>query len=414
MSSRIHRQPSLLREPDFRRAYVAGAVSMLGDSLQFVAVLWYAVTLGGPLGVIAVRVVDTLPGLLFGLHGGAAADRRNRRGTLVAANLAAGCALVPVAVAGVTGALPLWGLALGGFAVATASSYFTPAFGSLLPSLAGRARVQQANALVNATNAALRIGGLGLAAGLLAAVPAGVFFALNAVSFFVSAALLSRLPRGERLTPAVSRPRPTAGFGALRHRPGLGAAVAMLGAGMSVQTGVWTVGIASLANTELGGASSLSLLLLATGVGTIGAGVLLSHRTVRRKVLASSLVWTLVLPGYLLLGTARSLPLALLGTAIVGATSAAAAVLVTAAAQESIPDDLLGRALGVVFVANVGSKPLGLLVLAPLYLVLDPTVVFAAGGVVLFLLALAAAAAVVGASRRARALPATDSIISLR
>lgn len=400
MNGRSKRQPSLLREPDFRRAYVANATSTLGDSLQFVAVLWYAVTLGGPLGVIVVRVVDSLPGLLFGVHGGAAADRRNRRETLVAANLVAGGALVPVAVAGIAGVLPLWGLALGGFAVATAGSYFTPAFGSLLPSLAGRDRMQQANALVNATNAALRIGGLGLAAVLLAVVSIGAFFAVNAVSFFVSAALLSRLPHGARLEPTVRRP-PTAGFGALRNRPGLGAAIAMLAAGMAVMTGVWTVGIAAIAQTELGGASALSLLLLATGLGAIGSGAPLSRWPVRRKALASSLVWTLALPGYLLLGTAGSLPLALLGTTIVGATSASAIVLVTAATQESIPDDLLGRALGVVFMANVGSKPLGLLAIAPLYLVLDPTVVFPAGGIALFLLALAASAAVIVATRRA-------------
>src|SRR6476660_9122541 len=53
---------TVLRErPDFRRAYLANAVSGLGDSFQFVAVMWIAVVTGGTLGVIAVRLADGLP-----------------------------------------------------------------------------------------------------------------------------------------------------------------------------------------------------------------------------------------------------------------------------------------------------------------------------------------------------------------
>jgi hypothetical protein len=59
--------------PGFRRAYLANAVSQLGDSFQFVAVMWLAVVTGGGLGVIAVRLADGLPALLLALHGGASA-----------------------------------------------------------------------------------------------------------------------------------------------------------------------------------------------------------------------------------------------------------------------------------------------------------------------------------------------------
>lgn len=46
----------LLAKPDFRRVYLAGAAGQLGDAFQFVALLWYAVLLGGPLGVMVARV----------------------------------------------------------------------------------------------------------------------------------------------------------------------------------------------------------------------------------------------------------------------------------------------------------------------------------------------------------------------
>ncbi len=399
------RPSQLLSEPDFRRSYLAGGVSQVGDAFQFVALMWFAVAVGGPLGVIAVRLGNSLPALLFGLHGGIAADRWNRRRTLIAADLVRAAVLLPVAFAAVSENLPLWSLVPTGFVLATATSYFTPAFGAFLPSLVGRANVQQANGLVSATNNVLSVAGWALAAALLTFVPVGWFFAINAASYLVSAALFSgvrtRGPDGS------STREPEAlldGFTSLRVRPGLGAAVAMLGVGMTVMTGVWTVGVAELAHSKLGhGASGLSLLLAATAAGAISSAAFLSKRPVRRKVYSSCVCWTFLLPAYVALGLADTLPPALAGTFVVGAVTGAAFVLVSAATQESIHEGLLGRAMGVVFLGTTGSKPLGLLLIAPLYLVLDPDVLFLAGGVVVFACAIAAATSVRFATRRALA-----------
>ena len=97
-----------------------------------------------------------------------------------------------------------------------------------------------------------------------------------------------------------------------------------------------------------------------------------------------------------------SLPGALAGTLIVGAATGATTVPVTAACQESVPADVLGRVMGVVFLAQVGSKAVGLILIAPLYAVFEPSSILAAGGVLLFVLALAASVAVGSATRRAR------------
>jgi hypothetical protein len=398
----------LLAEPDFRRAYLAGAVSQLGDAFQFVALMWFAVATGGPLGVIAVRIGNSLPALMFALHGGVAADRWNRRRLLIAADLVRAAVLIPAAVAGIAGVLPLWALVPVGFVLATATSYFVPAFGAFLPSLVGRHNVQQANGLISATNNVLSVSGWALAALLLSFVSVGTFFALNAASFAVSALLLI----GIRRRSAESREAGEShqlldGVASLRVRPGLGAAVAMLGIGMTVMTGVWTVGVAELAHSTLGhGASGLSLLFAATSAGTIASATFLSRRPVRRKVYSSCLCWVLLLPGYAALALAESLPLALAGTFVVGAATGAAIVLVSAATQESIQEHLLGRAMGAVFLGNLGAKPVGLVLIAPLYFLFDPKLLFLAGGLVVFACSLAAAAAVTAATKRARAVTA--------
>jgi MFS transporter, DHA3 family, macrolide efflux protein len=187
----------LLRRPDFRRLYLAVAASELGDSLHYIALMWFALDAGGPLGVVAVRLADSIPALVFGLHGGIAADRWSRKRLMVSADVARGIVLAPVAAAGLAGALPLWGLVVAAAALETATSYFAPAYGATVPSLVERENVQRANALVQATAQALSIGGWAVAAAFLTFMPVSVFFAVNAASFLVSGALISRLRHGE-------------------------------------------------------------------------------------------------------------------------------------------------------------------------------------------------------------------------
>src|SRR5215475_5957988 len=101
---------ALLRLRDFRTLFAAVSVSELGDALNYIALMWLALEHGGPLGVVAVRLADSVPGIVFGLHGGVAADRWSRRKLMVGADLVRGVVLVPVAIAAISGSLPLWGL----------------------------------------------------------------------------------------------------------------------------------------------------------------------------------------------------------------------------------------------------------------------------------------------------------------
>ena len=84
----------LLRQPGFRRVYLAVVTSELGDSFQYIALMWAALLAGGPLGVLAVRLADSVPALIFGFHGGVLADRAGRKRLMVSADLVRAAALV--------------------------------------------------------------------------------------------------------------------------------------------------------------------------------------------------------------------------------------------------------------------------------------------------------------------------------
>jgi MFS family permease len=391
----------LLRRPDFRRLYLAVAASELGDSLHYIALMWFAFDAGGPLGVVAVRLADSIPAIVFGLHGGLAADRFSRKRLMVSADLVRGIVLIPVAVAGLAGSLPLWGLVVAAFVLEAATSYFAPAYGATVPTLVDRANVQQANALVQGTAQTLSIGGWAVAAALLAFVPLSIFFAVNAVSFFVSAALIARVRRAEAHDPHAPRPRIREGLEALRPRPMLAASVIALGVAVTITAGSWIGGIPTFVRDSLHhGAGGFAIVMTGYAAGSIASGALLARVPIRRKALASLLAWTMYLPGYGLVAFAHSLPVAIAGAFFAAMGQSSAVVLINSAAQEDVPDAVLGRVLGVISLTHRGAHATGLLLVSPLFAFVGARVVFGASAIAVPLVGLAALAGAMLATRR--------------
>jgi MFS family permease len=381
----------LLRRPDFRRLYLAVAASELGDSLHYIALMWFALEAGGPLGVIAVRLADSIPAIVFGLHGGIAADRWSRKRLMVSADLVRGVVLVPVAAAALAGSLPLWALVVAAFILEAATSYFAPAYGATVPALVDRGNVQQANALVQATAQAVSIGGWAVAAALLAFIPVSVFFAVNAVTFFVSAALIGRLRHGREHDRPAATPRLREGFAALQPLPVLTAGVIALGVAVTITAGTWIGGVPTLIRDTLHhGAGGFSIVMAGYAAGAIVSGLVLARIPIRRKARASMLVWAMYLPGYGLVALATSLPLAIAGAFFAALGQSTSVVLLNSAAQEEVPDHLLGRVLGLISFTHRGAHATGLILISPLFAFVAPRAVFGAAAIVVPLVGLTA------------------------
>ena len=403
---------ALLSRPDFRRVYVAVSASELGDALQYIALMWFAFEAGGPLGVLAVRLADSVPALVFGLHGGLAADRWDRRRVLIGADLVRAAVLVPVAIAGLAGELPLWGLVVAAFLLTAATSYFDPAYGALLPALVDRRNVQQANGLVRATAEALSVGGWAVAAGLLAFLPVSVFFAVNAATFLFSAAVLAgvRSGRGGAADAGAAGLHDlAAGLQAIRIRPFLAAAVLANGLAVTIAAGTWIAGAPQLVSENLDrAAGGFALVMTGYALGAITAGAFLARRPVERKALGSLLAWSFYLPAYLVIALAGSVEVAMVGAFIGALGESSAVVLLNSAAQEQIPDRVLGRVMGLISLVHRGAHAVGLLLIAPLFAFLEPSLVFVGAALTLPLVGIGCAAwALTTARAGAAPAPAT-------
>jgi hypothetical protein len=239
-----------------------------------------------------------------------------------------------------------------------------------------------------------------------------VFFAVNAATFLFSAAVLAgvRAGRGGPADAGAGSLRDlAAGFEAIRARPFLAAAVVALGLAVTIAAGTWIAGAPQLISENLDrAAGGFALVMTGYALGAITAGVFLARRPVRRKALGSLLAWSFYLPAYLVIAFAGSIEVAMLGAFIGALGESSAVVLLNSAAQEEVPDRVLGRVMGVVSLVHRGSHATGLLLIAPLFAFLEPSAVFVGAALALPLVGLGCAAWALATARAGGApAPAT-------
>ncbi|WP_405773795.1 MFS transporter [Streptomyces sp. NBC_00859] len=363
-SAGISRAPSLTA--GFHQVWSSVVVSSLGDGLRLVALPLLAARLTcDPRSIAAVTLAGQLPWLLFGLQAGALADRIDRRRILwtvdVARALVVG--LLAVAVAAHAGSIPL--LAAVAFVLGCGQTLFGGAFSSVVPVLvepAARPRANgrlQAGALISNTLLGTPLGAV------LFAVTAALPFAVDCVSFALSAALLLPLRGDFRPAPAGGKPATlrrdaVEGVRWLWRHWVLRRLCLVAGIGNFVGAAVIAVLVLFAERSLHLDAMGFALLLSSSAVGGV-AGATLAPRVFTR--LGPGPLLRLTMAGgalcVALLGAATSAAVA--GVAVVGYGAASVAWNVTAVSQrqELVPTALMGRVSMAYQMATGGAAALG-------------------------------------------------------
>ena len=183
-----------LRERNFRHLWIGRTASVIGDSLAFVALAFAVLGLGGSgtdLGLVVMAY--SAPSVIFLLAGGVFSDRLPRRLVMIGADLVRAAAQLALAIAVLTGngSVPLFMLAA--FASGVATAFFQPASVGLVPDAVSSNRLQQANAMLNMSQSSAQLLGPVVSGLLVIAVGPGWVFAIDALTFVISAAALASL-----------------------------------------------------------------------------------------------------------------------------------------------------------------------------------------------------------------------------
>ena len=176
------------------------SLSAIGDQLYAVALSWIAVSVfGSAAGYLTA--LQALVVLLASLGIGRWADRWDPQRSLIGSDIMrAGTLLLVVAAWLGAGGPEAAALVLAVVVLAAGQAVFQPALQTVLPLLAGDARLLPAtNGLMDATDRTARLLGPGLVALLAGIVPVVHFLTLDAISFLLSAAALIAIRRAQKV-----------------------------------------------------------------------------------------------------------------------------------------------------------------------------------------------------------------------
>jgi hypothetical protein len=341
------------RNRAFRRLWAAGAVSLVGDWLSFVAVATLALTSGGgAFGLALVFAAHALPGALVAPVAGALVDGLDRRRVLVVADVSASAITIAMTVAALLHcitAIPL--LLLVRSAIA---ALVPPAESAAVRRLVSEHELLTANSLLAATWSVAFVAGMALG-GAAALLGPALALALDAASFAIAALVHATLPAmpapaARRSLAAIVRATPADTAAALavagRDRALLAAVLGKAPVGLAGGAAWVSLNlIGDVAHPFGAAALSFGILQAIRGAGTgIGPAVAarLSRAGARERDLQAAAIG-LCLAGIAALATSRApLPLAIVCLTW-GCGTGANWVLAHAALQRHASDAVIGR-----------------------------------------------------------------------
>ena len=193
---------------DFLKFWVGQSVSLVGNQFTQLALpIAAAVSLHSTaleMGILgALRFA---PGIIFGLPAGVLFDRVRRKPIMVGSQVVSAIALATIPLAALAHVLTLEQLYLVAFVAGTASTAQGIGLGSVIPSLAGRDRLVQANTRIQSSLTVSNLVGPGLAGAAIQALTAPIAIAFDAAAF-VFAAVMTGWARFNEVLPPPSKRR---------------------------------------------------------------------------------------------------------------------------------------------------------------------------------------------------------------
>jgi MFS family permease len=416
--SNIAQQLRVLRHRDFRYLWLAQSSSVIGDCIVIVALALFVIELTGSatdLGL--VLAASSLPLVAFLLLGGVWADRLPRHRVMVVTDLVRFTLHALLAVLIFSGAVRIWQLIAIEALFGTAEAFFRPAANGLLPQTVPEAEIQQAQGLSSLSNNIGEFAGPALATALVLGLGAGWAFALDAATFLLSAALLSRVrPRRREVMPSLlaesapglallaeatpglppeGTPAPAGvwadirdGFREVRSRDWVWATLAAFCVALFTGLAPWFVLGPLVAREQYGEIGVYGVVSAVLGIGTIAGSLLGIGWRPRFPMRAAMLAIILWPAAAVLYAVGATLWLVVPAMLIGGGGIALFDVWWTTALAERIPADKLSRVSSYDWMVSLALLPLGYVLAGPLASALGSVDVLI-GGSVLAAIALA-------------------------
>ncbi|SIS22666.1 MFS transporter [Williamsia sterculiae] len=392
------RLPRVLRPFGHRqyRLLAAGlALSMFGDGIWTVGVVWQIISIGGgPVELSLITGASAVGMVASSLLGGVLADRVTQRSILISLEAVTLVTVGVVALLAITGDLAVWQLAAVAAVGGVATGIYYPTYSALLPAIVPPRDLLAANGVEGAFRPViLQAAGPAMAGAMIALASPGVALAAAAASALLSGStyvLMRPVPLRRDLTEDSRHPLiGTAvdmvdGFRFMVRTPWL--LGTLLFASILVLTTMGPLEVLvpfALKDRAGGDASSHSLVLACFGAGgAIGSVLCASFPFPRRYLTAMFAIFGISSLPMLVFAHATSVWVFAVAGFVTGAAFDGPMVWWGTMLQRRVPPEMLGRAAGLDFFVSIGFMPVSMALAAPVAATLGLTTTFVLAAVI--------------------------------
>jgi len=337
---------------------------------------------------------------------------------MVASDLARMAVVSIIAVLIATDALELWHLVALSAAFGIVDAFFHPAYTAAIPDLVAGDDRSSANSLTHLSRRLARLAGPAVGATLVATGGTAGAFAIDAISFALSAILVYLASRaaprsfGSHAASAPATPAPVMtdagataierpasdettppaaigavaelreGWRAVASEPRLWVAIAIAGITGVTLAGPQEAVMPLLVSTHLqSDVAVLGLLQTMIAVGAIGGAVVLGSRTrLRRRGPALYAAWAISALATAVMGLPVGVAGAAIAAVVLGAGAAVVSLSWSSTLQEIVPSERLGRVSSIDHLGSSALEPFGFVAAGAAADAFGPATVFVVGG----------------------------------
>jgi hypothetical protein len=356
-----------LSNRSFTLLWSGQTLSRLGDSLFTIALAWWVLQKTGSATAMGIVLIcSTIPMLLLLLFGGVAVDRFPRLYLMLASDILCAGVVIVIAFLAFQQRLELWEIFVMSALFGGVEAFFYPAYTALVPDLVSAEMLPSANSLRSISLQAAQIVGPTIGAGIIALGGTSLAFALDGVSFVISAVCVIALPQMPALRLSAEKEVGVLqdirkGFNTVLHSPWLWITLLVAGVSTIFLIGPDEAVLPLLVKQRFGmQVGFYALLTSLSACGSITAAFLLGHfKRLRHRGLLTYGTWLIASLMLLAIG----LPLPVIGVGIAFCIQGAAITILWLAwmnsLQEFVPADQLGRVASIDILVSSGLLPIG-------------------------------------------------------
>lgn len=379
---------SVLRHRDFRLLFWGQTASNFGSNAVVVAMAIYVTrTTGSPSDLGLILAAQTVPFVLLLLFGGVWADRLPRHRVMIVSDIVRAAIHGLLALLILTGSARVWEIALIEAIFGIAWAFFQPAETGLMPQTVPEGEIQSARALMEGSWNLSMVLGPSVATALVLTVGAGAAFAVDALTFVVSALTLA--PMRPRLRGGAAPKAGTtvfhelrAGFSEVASRPWVWVTISAFSVTLMCSYATW-MSLGPVVTRDVYGAVGLYGVFVALyGIGCV-AGTLLATIWRSAKPLRDTLLAAVIWPAMSIV-LALGIPRGFAGAWMVVAGVQNGLFMVTweTALARHIPPAALSRVSSYDWMGSLALLPIGFVTAGPLASAFGARAVLGVGGAI--------------------------------